>query len=169
MPPKTPHQSGDADEDLADAYAEKDPNNRLLWRMNRRRLDLESMRDSMLAASGELDVNMGGNSVDLVKYPYSRRRTVYGFIERKNLASLFRTFDFANPDSSNARRFATTVPQQALYLMNGPFVIERAKRLASRDDVKRLGEGRLSSCSNSMSPGIVVLFVFIRVHSWFRI
>ena len=125
-------QSSEADSGMQSGYDEKDPDVRLLWRMSRRRLDLESMRDSLIQASGKLDVKMGGISADLMKAPYTYRRTVYGFIERQNLASLFRTFDFANPESSNARRFSTTVPQQALFLMNSPFAIEQARNLAAR-------------------------------------
>ena len=119
-------------------FAERDPDNRLLWRMNRRRLDLEGMRDSLLKASGSLDMKMGGISVNLDDHPYSNRRTVYGLIERQNLASMFRTFDFANPDASSSGRFSTTVPQQALYLMNSPFAIEQARKLAWRPEFSRL-------------------------------
>ncbi len=132
-------QSSDADPSVAAAYAEKDPDNALLWRMNRLRLDLEAMRDSLLLAAGSLDLTMGGISVSLTDYPYSTRRTVYGLIERQNLASMFRTFDFANPDTSNAKRFSTTVPQQALYLMNSPFAIEQARGIAGRKEIAEAG------------------------------
>ncbi len=118
----------------AGEFEQRDPDNRLLWRMNRQRLDLEGMRDSLLKASGALDTRMGGISVNLNDHPYSNRRTVYGLIERQNLASMFRTFDFANPDASSSGRFSTTVPQQALYLMNSPFAIEQARRLAWRPE-----------------------------------
>ena len=64
--------------------------------------------------------------------PFSGRRTIYGFIDRQNLPGLFRTFDFASPDSTNAQRFDTTVPQQALFMMNSPFVLQQAKKLAAR-------------------------------------
>jgi hypothetical protein len=106
-----------------------DPENRLLWKMNRRRLDFEAMRDTLLAVSGRLDLKMGGPSVDIVNAPFSGRRTQYGFIDRQNLPGLFRTFDLASPDSSNPQRHQTTVPQQALFLMNSPFVLEQAASL----------------------------------------
>jgi len=109
-----------------------DPENMLLWRMNRRRLDLEAMRDAILAAAGTLDTKMGGPSVRLTKSPFPTRRTVYGFIERQNLPGMFRTFDFANPDTHTPERPRTTVPQQALYLMNSPFAMEQAEALARR-------------------------------------
>jgi hypothetical protein len=112
-----------------------DPENRLLGRMNRRRLDFEALRDSLLAAAGRLDPALGGRSVDLVQAPFTTRRSVYGFIDRQNLPGLFRAFDFASPDTTSAQRYETTVPQQALFLMNSPFVVEQARRLAARADV----------------------------------
>jgi hypothetical protein len=112
-----------------------DPDNHLLWRMNRRRLDLESMRDSLLAASGQLDPTIGGRAVDILAQPYSKRRTIYGYIDRQNLPGLWRSFDFASPDAHSPQRFVTTVPQQALFWMNSPFVIEQAKALVKRPDI----------------------------------
>ncbi len=112
-----------------------DPDNRLLWRMNRQRLDFEAMRDALLAASGKLDRTAGGAAVELTTAPFTARRTVYGFIDRQNLPGLFRTFDFASPDTSSAQRYATTVPQQALFLMNSPFVLEQARALVRHPDV----------------------------------
>ena len=109
-----------------------DPENRLLWRMNRRRLDWETMRDSLLLAAGDLDDSLGGVAVDITTHPFSRRRTLYGFIDRQNLPGQFRTFDFANPDNHVPKRPYTVVPQQALFLMNSPFVIEQATKLAIR-------------------------------------
>ena len=111
-----------------------DPENRLLGRQNRQRLDLEALRDSLLALSGQLDTTLGGPSVEITTAPYSTRRTVYGFIDRQNLQSLFRTFDFASPDTSSAQRHQTTVPQQALFFMNSPFVIEQVRFLAHRPE-----------------------------------
>lgn len=113
-----------------------DPDNRLLWRQNRRRLDFESMRDALLTVSGNLDRRVGGRPVDLATHPYSTRRTVYGFIERQNLPGMFRTFDFASPDTHCPNRFTTVVPQQALFLMNSPFVVEQARRLIARADMQ---------------------------------
>jgi hypothetical protein len=111
-----------------------DPENRLLWRMNRRRLEWESLRDAMLYASGSLDNGMGGRPVELTKAS-TRRRTVYGNIDRQDLPNLFRVFDIASPDSSTPRRPRTTIPQQSLFLMNSPFAIEQGQALANRGDV----------------------------------
>jgi mono/diheme cytochrome c family protein len=118
-----------------DRAAQADPENRLLGRMNRQRLDFEAMRDGLLAAAGRLDAARGGPAVDLTRAPFSTRRSVYGFIDRQNLPGLFRTFDFASPDASTAQRYTTTVPQQALFLMNSPFVVEQARHFVSRPDV----------------------------------
>src|SRR5262249_42157850 len=75
-----------------------DPDNRLLSHQNRQRLDFESLRDSLLWASGRLDLKVGGAPVEIATPPFSTRRSVYGFIDRQNLPGLFRTFDFASPD-----------------------------------------------------------------------
>ena len=113
---------------------ERDPQNQLLWRFNRQRLDFESMRDSVLAVSGTLDTTQGGRRSSLNEAAaVPPRRTVYGFIDRQNLDGVYRTFDFAVPDATSPKRFVTTVPQQALFLMNSPFMQEQAKRLASAD------------------------------------
>lgn len=115
-----------------------DPANTLLWKFNRQRLDFEQLRDSLLLASGKLDFTTGGLPVDLTAQPFATRRTTYGFIDRQNLPPMFRTFDFASPDVSASQRFQTTVPQQALFLMNSPFVLQQAQALALRDDLKKL-------------------------------
>ncbi len=122
-----------------------DPENRLLSHQNRQRLDLESMRDSLLSVAGDLDTKIGGPAVQLTTAPYTKRRTVYGYIDRANLQNFFRSFDFASPDASSAQRYRTTVPQQALYMMNSPFVVEEAKTLlhrpemiAAKDDTARI-------------------------------
>jgi hypothetical protein len=113
-----------------------DPDNRLLGRSNRQRLDFEALRDALLAVTGQLDLAMGGPPVMLTNKPFSRRRTVYGFIDRQNLPAMFRTFDFASPDTHSPFRHLTTVPQQALFLMNSPFVMEQAQHLVRREDVQ---------------------------------
>jgi hypothetical protein len=109
-----------------------DPENRLLWRANRHRLDFEGMRDSMLTVSGRLDPVMGGRSVDVANDPTNGRRTIYGLVDRQDLPAVFRAFDFACPDQSVEKRARTIVPQQALFTMNSAFVMEQARALASR-------------------------------------
>jgi mono/diheme cytochrome c family protein len=112
-----------------------DPENRLLWRMNRRRLDFEQMRDSLLAVSGRLDPAIGGRPVPDATDPGSRRRTVYCLVDRQSLPEAFRSFNFPQPDQSVERRPDTTVPQQALFGLNSPFVLEQARALAARPQV----------------------------------
>jgi hypothetical protein len=123
-----------------------DPDNRLLWRANRRRLEVEVIRDAMLIVAGRLDRSLGGSSVaDLGEQAVRNdnsptalapeqqtRRSIYLPVIRNNLPPIFEVFDFADPDVSTGRRDATTVPTQALYLMNSPFVFEQAQAAAAR-------------------------------------
>jgi hypothetical protein len=131
------YQQGTAEgghDDNAPAKA-ADPENLLLWRQNRRRADFEVMRDSLLAVSGQLDAKVYGRPVDIARAE-ENRRTIYGFIDRQNLPSMFRSFDFAGPDMHAPQRSATTVPQQALFFLNSPFAQRQAKLLLERPDVK---------------------------------
>ncbi|MFO0937267.1 MAG: PSD1 and planctomycete cytochrome C domain-containing protein [Gemmataceae bacterium] len=125
----------------------KDPENRLLSHQHLKRHDFETLRDSMLFAAGTLDLSMHGRSVDLFSQPFTTRRTLYGTVDRQNLPSALRAFDFALPDQHTPQRFRTTVPQQALYLMNAPFVVAQAKALADRPEVKQAQgiEGQVNS------------------------
>ncbi|MBO94525.1 MAG: hypothetical protein CMI32_06475 [Opitutales bacterium] len=110
----------------------KDGDNRLLWRMNPRKLDVEAWRDSLLAASGELDLTLGGAPTSNIMD--SPRRTIYSKISRSGdrFASdaFLRLFDFPAPQSTSAQRAVSTVPQQYLFMMNSPFMIKRAAALA---------------------------------------
>jgi len=119
--------------------SEADPQNRLLWRFTPQRVDFEALRDAVLAVGGTLDERMGGRSVELFEGKTSSpRRTVYGFIDRYDLDPTYRTFDFPNPDISAPLRPSTTVPQQALFLLNSPFLLDGAKHLANRADLASL-------------------------------
>jgi hypothetical protein len=112
--------------------------------MNRRRLDFESMRDSVLMVAGNLDLKQGGRSEKIENKSTANRRTIYGFVDRQNLPSLFRTFDFAGPDTTCSRRFTTTIPQQPLYLLNSPFIEAQAKHMADSESVHAAkGEERI--------------------------
>jgi hypothetical protein len=113
-----------------------DPENRLLWRMPRRRLELEPMRDATLAVAGRLDTTIGGRPVDLFARPCATRRTVYGFINRDVVPQMFSSFDLADPNTCTAVRAQTTVPQQALFALNSDFILEQAKCLSALDDVR---------------------------------
>jgi hypothetical protein len=119
------------DSRITDPSSSGDPDNRRLSRYPTRRLEFEALRDAMLAASGELDLAMGGKPVELLDSG-NHRRTVYALVDRQFLPGTFRTFDFANPDLHVAVRHETTVPQQALYFLNGSFAAARAKALAKR-------------------------------------
>ncbi len=117
----------------------KDPGNRLLTHFPRRRLAWEELRDSLLAVSGELDRTVGGRSAPLFgDAAGERRRTLYGFIDRQDLDPAYRTFDFASPEATSARRFDTVAPQQGLFLLNHPFVRARAAAAAQAPEIAAL-------------------------------
>ncbi len=113
-------------------YAEKDPNNKLLWRYNLRRMDFEELHDSLLAITGELDRSYGGRPIAISSEGFAKRRAVYTMIDRTNPPELLTQFDFPSPDVASGRRYETLVPQQALFLMNSPMVIETARKLVDR-------------------------------------
>jgi len=122
-----------------------DPANTLYWRMNRKRTDFESMRDSLLSVSGNLDRAFGGRPVEIydTEKP-ALRRTLYGFIDRQNLPGILRSFDFASPDATSSGRFQTSVPQQALFWLNSGFVAGEARAILERPDLAGLDElGRI--------------------------
>ena len=106
-----------------------DPENRLLWKQNRWRLEFEALHDAILAVSGQLDPQVGGPPVRL--FGGNKRRAVYGYVDRLEFPSLLTTFDVPNPAGSVPERTTTTVAPQALFLMNGPFTREAAKRMAN--------------------------------------
>ncbi len=132
-----------------DALA-KNPGNELLWRQNLRRLDAESLRDSLLSISGELNLDAGGRGFfpalsgevlaggsrpgtdwEVSSAESRARRSVYAYVRRTTMVPLFETFDYNNATSPLSERPTTTVPTQALMLLNDAFVHEQAKALAS--------------------------------------
>ena len=132
-------------------YAEADPFNDLLWRANIRRLEFEPLRDSILAIGGSLDLTVGGHPIDLAggmragrggrggrgnaaaQLPPDPRRSIYGFVDRANPDEVLNTFDVAAPSMTMGKRYETTVPQQALFLMNSPLVIEQVRTVVNRE------------------------------------
>ncbi len=140
-----------------EAAASVDPENKSLWRMNRRRLSAEEIRDGILGVAGTIDFAMGGSlmttknhayvastaSVDGTKYE-TNRRSIYLPVIRSGLFEMFGAFDFPDPSSSNGDRATTTVAPQALFLLNSRFMDEQSAAMASRllsgeaDDPERL-------------------------------
>ena len=124
---------------------EVDPENRLLWRQNRRRLEAEAIRDALLVCGGGVDDAMQGSllptpnrqyvtstaSVDPVVYD-TRRRSIYLPVVRSALYDVFQAFDFADPSTSSGERQSTTVAPQALFMLNSRFVAEQARRMSER-------------------------------------
>ena len=123
-------------------YTDRDPYNKLLWRANVRRLDFESVRDSLLVFSGQLDRTVGGKPFNLTDEPYGFRRSVYGYVDRGNLPELMANFDFSKPDMANSKRTTTIVPQQALFLMNSPMTVDVVRRIIARPEFSSARDDR---------------------------
>lgn len=152
-----------------------DPENRLLWRQNRKRMDADALRDTMLAAAGTLDLTFMGPNITNAKavdgndggagkleydYVYTDvRRSVYTPAFRNKRLELFEAFDFGNNNQPLAKRNTSTVAPQALYFMNHEFVMEQsrstAKRLLAMDfttDAQRLDKAFHMTLSRAASP-----------------
>ena len=110
-----------------------DGDNRLLWRMNPRRLDIEAWRDALLAVAGDLDLKPGGLPLDDINSP---RRTIYMQVSRNGdhfqADEFMRLFDFPAMRATVSERLPNTVPQQYLFMMNNSYMLHRAERFASR-------------------------------------
>lgn len=115
-----------------------DPENRLFTKANRKRLNFESFRDSILYVSGKIDTTMHGRPVDITSSNYSTRRSIYARIERQNLPPVFRTFDFASPDVHSPKRPETTVPQQALFVLNNELIQDQSTAIANSQRFNQL-------------------------------
>ena len=120
-----------------------DPDNRLLWRFPLRRLDAESIRDAMLAASGELDSEPGGPYVPTARtgegevvvdesHPAARRRSIYLQQRRTQVLSMLDVFDAPSIVTNCTRRSESAMPLQALSALNSTFAVARAKAFAAR-------------------------------------
>jgi len=109
----------------------RDADNRYLWRMSPRRLDVEAWRDALLAVSGRLDPSVGGVSLDPAS-PKNTRRTIYSRVSRSVPNATLTLFDFPDANVTSDRRSTTTVPQQQLFVLNSDFMAETAKAFAAR-------------------------------------
>ncbi len=122
---------------LTPEKALKDADNELISRMNRQRMDYEMLRDNLLRVAGRLNVALTpARSVPLNSPDADQWRSVLLFVDRYEQPTVPAMFDFANPDSHSPQRFVTTVPQQALFLMNSPFMKAQAEALAARAPVE---------------------------------
>ncbi len=108
-----------------------DPDNLWLWRMNRRRLDIESWRDAMLSASGTLDPTLGGRSIAL-ENAANNRRTIYGTVHRREMPQILSMHDFPDANAHSPQRIATTTALQGLFVLNSPLMAAQSKALAAR-------------------------------------
>jgi cytochrome c553 len=115
-----------------------DPENRLVWRMNRQRLEAEALRDAILCVSGQLDRATLGNTIKkgtIAERDYvfdDVRRSVYTPVFRNRLLEMFEVFDFPDPNMALGKRNVSTVPTQALFMMNSPFVMTQARHAATQ-------------------------------------
>lgn len=117
------------DSRLREDANQADPTNRWLWRMNPQRLDIEAWRDSILQASGELDLAMFGESVEVDEAP---RRSVYARISRGRPHRMLQLYDFPDVTQHSPKRQQTTTPLQQLFVLNSAWMEERATALAAR-------------------------------------
>lgn len=127
---------------VSEEQSKLDPENRSFSHANRKRLEFEPHRDSVLYVAGELDLTIGGKSVDLQEEKGNKRRTLYAYIDRQDLPNLLRSFDFASPDSSTARRPKTTVPQQALFFMNSDFALRQSQYVVESEEILTIQDNR---------------------------
>ena len=114
-----------------EANLKVDAENRLVWRANVRRLDVEALRDSVLAVAGTLDPAVGGPPTP-INDENNRRRTIYSFVSRRKLDATLATFDFPNANDSSEQRILTNTPLQRLYLLNSKFVMNQSRAFADR-------------------------------------
>jgi hypothetical protein len=110
-----------------------DATNALLWRMNRKRLSVESWRDAILSVCGKLDSSIGGKSID-PSHPESRRKTIYSEVSRLGLNRMLAVFDFPDPNAHSDGRIKTINPLQKLFVMNSPFMLATSASLRQRVD-----------------------------------
>ncbi len=167
-----------------------DPGNEYLWRMTPRRLDIEAWRDALLSVSGKLASEVGGPSVDQTTpglkevegfnffsrlngfeadNPSGRRRTLYTVVSRYSPNTTLTLFDFPEPNVTSDQRIITTVPQQQLFVLNGPFMVEMSRQFAKRlesgasSDEARLRYGwMLAYARQPSSDEIAVAMQFLR-------
>ena len=114
-------------------YMSRDPDNRWYWSVQRRRLDIESWRDSMLKVSGRLDDTLGGEPISLMD-PENNRRTIYSEIRRRELDDVLKMHGFPEATGHSPKREKVDTPLQQLYALNSDFIWRCAESLAARLD-----------------------------------
>ncbi|MCA9061565.1 MAG: PSD1 domain-containing protein [Planctomycetaceae bacterium] len=142
---KTWQQGSSVEAAASQMASEKDPENRLLWRQNPRRLDIEMWRDAMLAASRRLDRTVGGPPFQLTDNQQVRR-TLYGVVDRHDLNGMLRTFDFPEPSAHSPERLPTITPLQQLFSLNAEFVSVQAATIAEQLAGISADEERVTEC-----------------------
>lgn len=115
-------------------YALRDAENKYIWHYPIRRMDFESIRDSLIQITGKMDKTIGGKPVNITDEPFSYRRSIYGYVDRSSISDLMMQFDFSDPEMANSKRASSIVPQQALFFMNSPMVVDAARAVTERKD-----------------------------------
>jgi mono/diheme cytochrome c family protein len=127
-----------------------DPANRMLWRMNRKRLTSEAIRDAILVSCDSLDDSMFGRPIGLDNEAANSRRSIYLMVNRRQWNDISLAFDFANPAMHSPMRYESIAPQQALWLMNSEFVIEHVRSFDNEE-------------TQALSTYDVIVFVFRKI------
>ena len=117
-------------------FAVRDGENKYFWHYPVRRMDFESIRDSLVQITGKMDKTVGGKPVNITDEPYSYRRSIYGYVDRSAVSDLMMQFDFSDPEMTNSKRASSIVPQQALFFMNSPMIVDAARAVTDRPDFK---------------------------------
>lgn len=152
-----------------DANFQADPEDRLLWRFDRHRLDAESLRDSLLFVAGDLDLAAGGPPVRM--NDDFRKRAVYGFVSRRRLDGFLSLFDFPNPNGTSEQRMETNVPLQRLFFMNSELMAKESKLLAEKltgsTDAEKIRQAYLRLYARPASDAEVALGLkFLKDNPW---
>jgi len=154
-----------------------DPENRLLWKMNRRRLEAENLLDAMLTVGGQMRLEIGGPALrpgTPNDYDYrhdGNRRAVYWPVLRNSLPDIFQVFDFANPSMVTGRRDVSSTASQGLFMMNNPWVLKQAEQAAIKiqaypglDDTQRVNRlVRLALGRHATAKELEVMTAFVYV------
>ena len=146
-----------------------DPDDTLFWRFRRHRMDIETIRDSMLFVAGTLDPEPAGKPAKLDD-DNNHKRTVYGQISRRKTDPVLSLFDFPNPNSTSEKRIPTNIPPQRLFFMNSKFVENQSKALSERlsgESAARIEQAyRLVYGRQADAEEIRLGLEFLKDHEW---
>jgi hypothetical protein len=137
--------------DYSEANVQVDPDNKLLWRANIRRMDVEAIRDSLLFVAGNLDLKLGGPAIPLHDEK-NTRRTIYAAVSRAKPDAFLRLFDFPDPNETSEQRITTNVPVQQLFFLNSDFVRSQAESLGKKIAAPKIKDVYLTLFGRAPTP-----------------